>query len=124
MIRRPPRPTRTDTLFPYTALFRSRAEPGRALRHQRPPVAPLDRRKRPALRPIPQRTEGERHRRFGQYDVGGAIPELAPAQLAVAREARRAGGPVVVDPYTVAAPHSGDASLRGFERAAGESQGG
>src|SRR3546814_10317903 len=25
MIRRPPRPTRTDTLFPYTTLFRSRA---------------------------------------------------------------------------------------------------
>src|SRR3546814_9002919 len=24
MIRRPPRPTRTDTLFPYTTLFRSR----------------------------------------------------------------------------------------------------
>src|SRR3546814_235376 len=26
MIRRPPRPTRTDTLFPYTTLFRSRVE--------------------------------------------------------------------------------------------------
>src|SRR3546814_18919723 len=25
MIRRPPRPTRADTLFPYTTLFRSRA---------------------------------------------------------------------------------------------------
>src|SRR3546814_4187279 len=32
MIRRPPRSTRTDTLFPYTTLFRSgldRADPGR-----------------------------------------------------------------------------------------------
>src|SRR3546814_6446358 len=28
MIRRPPRSTRTDTLFPYTTLFRSRAEFG------------------------------------------------------------------------------------------------
>src|SRR3546814_689027 len=28
MIRRPPRSTRTDTLFPYTTLFRSVAEPG------------------------------------------------------------------------------------------------
>src|SRR3546814_4545853 len=28
MIRRPPRPTRTDTLFPYTTLFRSRREGG------------------------------------------------------------------------------------------------
>src|SRR3546814_11236054 len=26
MLRRPPRSTRTDTLFPYTALFRSRAD--------------------------------------------------------------------------------------------------
>src|SRR3546814_10870583 len=28
MIRRPPRSTRTDTLFPYTTLFRSRLPPG------------------------------------------------------------------------------------------------
>src|SRR3546814_9297097 len=28
MIRRPPRSTRTDTLFPYTTLFRSPARPG------------------------------------------------------------------------------------------------
>src|SRR3546814_13075299 len=28
MIRRPPRSTRTDTLFPYTTLFRSRADAG------------------------------------------------------------------------------------------------
>src|SRR3546814_6667878 len=28
MIRRPPRSTRTDTLFPYTTLFRSRAGAG------------------------------------------------------------------------------------------------
>src|SRR3546814_2266506 len=27
MIRRPPRSTRTDTLFPYTTLFRSKCEP-------------------------------------------------------------------------------------------------
>src|SRR3546814_14503362 len=35
MIRRPPRSTRTDTLFPYTTLFRSRDEPDdvRDLRH-------------------------------------------------------------------------------------------
>src|SRR3546814_1652341 len=29
MIRRPPRSTRTDTLFPYTTLFRSQPEPSR-----------------------------------------------------------------------------------------------
>src|SRR3546814_8443601 len=31
MIRRPPRSTRTDTLFPYTTLFRSRWRKARAL---------------------------------------------------------------------------------------------
>src|SRR3546814_1779987 len=31
MIRRPPRSTRTDTLFPYTTLFRSPGAPGRGL---------------------------------------------------------------------------------------------
>src|SRR3546814_8462442 len=30
MIRRPPRSTRTDTLFPYTTLFRSRSSPNRS----------------------------------------------------------------------------------------------
>src|SRR3546814_3246038 len=38
MIRRPPRATRTDTLFPYTTLFRARAEAARggvAIRAQR-----------------------------------------------------------------------------------------
>src|SRR3546814_2559943 len=47
MIRRPPRSTRTDTLLPYTTLFRSvrRAAPppkrerGRLLSGQRPPAA-------------------------------------------------------------------------------------
>src|SRR3546814_15241886 len=31
MIRRPPRSTRTDTLFPYTTLFRSRSEESQSL---------------------------------------------------------------------------------------------
>src|SRR3546814_17467868 len=38
MIRRPPRSTRTDTLFPYTTLFRSKLAP-RA--HERPQVCLL-----------------------------------------------------------------------------------
>src|SRR3546814_17993507 len=37
MIRRPPRSTRTDTLFPYTTLFRSRAGAGGGA--ARPPAA-------------------------------------------------------------------------------------
>src|SRR3546814_7971175 len=34
MRRRPPRSTRTDTLFPYTTLFRSGFAPGKAQGHQ------------------------------------------------------------------------------------------
>src|SRR3546814_8068125 len=40
MIRRPPRSTRTDTLFPYTTLFRSEA----AARWETPSMKELDRR--------------------------------------------------------------------------------
>src|SRR3546814_19972398 len=37
-IRRPPRSTRTDTLFPYTTLFRSQQEAAQSLRsHVEPP---------------------------------------------------------------------------------------
>src|SRR3546814_20089183 len=36
MIRRPPRSTRTDTLFPYTTLFRSLARPHQPDEHDRP----------------------------------------------------------------------------------------
>src|SRR3546814_14571286 len=39
MIRRPPRSTRTDTLFPYTTLFRSPVFLGQAQRAPRPPEA-------------------------------------------------------------------------------------
>src|SRR3546814_1291049 len=45
MIRRPPISTRTDTLFPYTTLFRSRAQDGRRL-------ARLQRRRLRALRAV------------------------------------------------------------------------
>src|SRR3546814_13421154 len=34
MVRRPPRSTRTDTLFPYTTLFRSSVERAGHVRHQ------------------------------------------------------------------------------------------
>src|SRR3546814_3995488 len=44
MIRRPPRSTRTDTLFPYTTLFRSGADeaevPAEAEQDQTPPEMP------------------------------------------------------------------------------------
>src|SRR3546814_3553291 len=37
MIRRPPRSTRTDTLFPYTTLFRSTSNSGHLLVHEDDP---------------------------------------------------------------------------------------
>src|SRR3546814_16206233 len=55
MIRRPPRSTRTDTLFPYTTLFRSR-EPGAIGSRQWPLQGRVD---HPALRP--PRTRRARH---------------------------------------------------------------
>src|SRR3546814_4427957 len=45
MIRRPPRSTRTDTLFPYTTLFRSAAAAGGAAPRGRPAL------QRPAANP-------------------------------------------------------------------------
>src|SRR3546814_4767175 len=52
MIRQPPRSTRTDTLFPYTTLFRSYPQ-CRPRRHQRAelPGRPLPQVQRPAPRP-------------------------------------------------------------------------
>src|SRR3546814_7681677 len=64
MIRRPPRSTRTDTLFPYTTLFRSTVRVGRQDRGRSRPVGqglsqtvrgPARRQgRRPAARPTPQ----------------------------------------------------------------------
>src|SRR3546814_11217040 len=58
MIRRPPRSTRTDTLFPYTTLFRSRLRAGqraqaqrRRRHHARPPLRLF--RPAHAVRPLP-----------------------------------------------------------------------
>src|SRR3546814_3302450 len=51
MIRRPPRSTRTDTLFPYTTLFRSARLP--RVRS----ACPLPRRQRPVCRALPARDD-------------------------------------------------------------------
>src|SRR3546814_10418484 len=52
MIRRPPRSTRTDTLFPYTTLFRSRPHPdGAGGCWLLNPVRPVAAVRRAAIRP-------------------------------------------------------------------------
>src|SRR3546814_17040459 len=89
MIRRPPRSTRTDTLFPYTTLFRSgvllvgEAEDGDARRRRRIEHPCLERVGRPALAP-------PRVRHPGLDDAGvGAVrrteaPDGRPVALQVA----------------------------------------
>src|SRR3546814_1949528 len=66
MIRRPPRSTRTDTLFPYTTLFRSWA--GQHMKN-RPPGLPS---KRPANRP--ERTGGAMKEGIGASDLACDSP--------------------------------------------------
>src|SRR3546814_6526515 len=70
MIRRPPRSTRTDTLFPYTTLFRSRHRPeggparGIEARAAPPDGCPRDGGGKPARRP-PEPRPGARDRDAG-----------------------------------------------------------
>src|SRR3546814_15976157 len=54
MIRRPPRSTRTDTLFPYTTLFRSTARDRRDLPHLLVAPRPERPRHRVSHRPYPR----------------------------------------------------------------------
>src|SRR3546814_5559143 len=85
MIRRPPRSTRTDTLFPYTTLFRSavHGRPENDGRRQRARVRPLGReirlrrharallRRRPRMRragrQVPDRRAGEEGARSEEH---------------------------------------------------------
>src|SRR3546814_1290789 len=63
MIRRPPRSTRTDTLFPYTTLFRSRPQ-------SRSPPRPVERPGRAVALPLagrPPRLKGARRRRSEEH---------------------------------------------------------
>src|SRR3546814_3295272 len=65
MIRRPPRSTRTDTLFPYTTLFRS----------------PLRRKVRRSSRPVrrsSRRPQRRRRCRFGRTRLRTAVPFHPP----------------------------------------------
>src|SRR3546814_9012307 len=89
MLRRPPRSTRTDTLFPYTTLFRS---PMRAVAQPRTarglpnPAGFRGRPADPALRDIADLglSKGEsecRPRNLGNDDCGGAHLRANPRRL-------------------------------------------
>src|SRR3546814_14894520 len=79
MIRRPPRSTRTDPLFPYTTLFRSRL----SRRGARLSRKPADRRIAPRRRARNQRVRRPR-------DLAAVAAHPARARLGGARLARRA----------------------------------
>src|SRR3546814_4773774 len=68
MIRRPPRSTRTDTLFPYTTLFRSGRRAARLGRQRRLASGGPARGRGPGGRPLP-----------ADRDPGTADPRDAPA---------------------------------------------
>src|SRR3546814_3739714 len=104
MIRRPPRSTRTDTLFPYTTLFRSGLQVGQLeeLAPRMGPAAGLQHRPRHARRSIELAVAaigiGLQH--------AGPVPEMRLGMLAtpvagiVEDRRRRLGageGPVVAD---------------------------
>src|SRR3546814_20816985 len=82
MIRRPPRSTRTDTLFPYTTLFRSRtagggpdaAYSGRRLPRRRPGGALLA---RAPQRPCGRRSGTWRRLILPRITAGGAVRQRA-----------------------------------------------
>src|SRR3546814_4674417 len=83
MVRRPPRSTRTDTLFPYTTLFRSEPRRIRRLERQRsqPGEIQARRRRRHAIGPgqgIGDRRSHVRRAELGQHravDIGDRSEE-------------------------------------------------
>src|SRR3546814_21047319 len=98
MIRRPPRSTRTDTLFPYTTLFRSRRRrglphPGQRIRtilHRTPPPRRAHRAGQGSRR------QPRRHRRapvaIGRQSLGDPrLVRAIPDRLDARPEERRGG---------------------------------
>src|SRR3546814_5638524 len=79
MIRRPPRSTRTDTLFPYTTLFRS--VPTGPIGQARP-LARLG----GGCKALLSKVEGRRWRLFGSIDAAGLIlPPRTPFRARLPR---------------------------------------
>src|SRR3546814_14008581 len=95
MIRRPPRSTRTDTLFPYTTLFRSHGQlsRGRRLQDLQPRarrLSPAEARRRGASRLQAALWQGDRE------DAGEGIEEIRsiPARVERSRDTHRSRSPV------------------------------
>src|SRR3546814_4130948 len=94
MIRRPPRSTRTDTLFPYTTLFRSirfRTRPGAGRRHLHLPDASGSAPDRPRHLPDLRHGAGAGNAEPGRRGESGAARLLAPVLVDVAADPDRSG---------------------------------
>src|SRR3546814_13838457 len=95
MIRRPPRSTRTDTLFPYTTLFRSDAR-GHALRGRLPVPGPDGGRRGTVSRqPGSAPHQPDRRRALREEPEGRSAPEETQGVQDPGRpagEAREGGG--------------------------------
>src|SRR3546814_4812323 len=92
MRRRPPRSTRTDTLFPYTTLFRSPRNDRAVACHRYPAAHPIDARLREQLgeagvapRPL---LAVERERRLAHAPASAREAEEFPASAATSRAGR------------------------------------
>src|SRR3546814_19753840 len=84
MIRRPPRSTRTDTLFPYTTLFRSLNHPGSPDRGHNFGSNPAE-----AIKIFAQARNTRRHRHDGFSDAKFLKPsDLIDNLLCAARAGR------------------------------------
>src|SRR3546814_8799494 len=86
MIRRPPRPTRTDTLFPYTTLFRSRYLPQWPLRKE----ITASSRQQPKLDNALKDSQALR-RRFSAVSKDAPQARMTSSLLVAARHRRRVG---------------------------------
>src|SRR3546814_13425326 len=109
MIRRPPRSTRTDTLFPYTTLFRSwQGGPLRILSARRAPLAGAAPGWRASVRARdPQDAPHRRLARRG-FDRAAALPRRRLVARAFAPRSRTHQGSARGDRKSVGEGKSGD----------------
>src|SRR3546814_14571470 len=113
MIRRPPRSTRTDTLFPYTTLFRSGEAAPAGGERRREEVAGArhagDHRALEGSRPDARASLGGRGRRLRARPRGGSLQGLpgAPAHV----ERLRLRRPAAAQPDALPDPAGGAGGL-------------
>src|SRR3546814_8152931 len=87
MIRRPPRSTRTDTLFPYPTLFRSRVRKGQVLARLDPALLKAD---EAQLRASYDQAEANRQRALSLQASGGVSDQDVLQYVTQARTAAAA----------------------------------